>query len=143
MNALVPELERRRLATQPTLDKYRLNAVDWRSGVTCIHLAWFQLRRMGHRPPPLPRIRSPLAARRELKKRGWADCAEVLDGIGLERIAPAQMMLGDLAVAPSADGLGAIFVCAGPLMLLGWHEDAETIVVVDAALEHAVGAWRL
>lgn len=136
-------LERRRRATQATLDRFRGKTFDWRTGVTCVHLARFHLIKSGRRPPQLPRIRSELAARRALKQRGWTNVAEMLDGIGLERIAPAAMLLGDLAVAGSDDGIGAIFVCAGPHKLLGWREDAPELVRLDVTLDQLDGAWRV
>lgn len=135
------DLVRRCDATQKTLAKYRGKAFDWESGVTCVHLARFHLRAMGHKPQSLPRIASLIAAKRALSKRGWGDCGDMFDTI-LPRISPASMLLGDLAVAPSSDGLGAIFVCAGPLKLLGWHDDAAELVVVDADLSALLGAWR-
>ena len=139
----VPDLIRRQQATEKTLARYRGKAFDWRTGVTCVHLARYHLRAMGHRPPTVPRVRSLLAARRALESRGWADCAAMLDAM-LPRIAPAEMLMGDLAAVPSDDGgIGAIFVCAGPHKLIGWREDAPALVVLDVDLGDLVGAWRV
>lgn len=138
----MPDLIRRQQATEKTLARYRGKAFDWRSGVTCVHLARFHLRAMGHRPPTVPRVRSLLAARRALESRGWADCAAMLDAM-LPRIAPAEMLMGDLAVLSDPDGVGAIFICAGPHKLLGWREDAPALVVLDVNLDELDGAWRV
>lgn len=133
----------RQTATEATLARYRGKTFDWRTGATCVHMARFQLRQMGHRPPTLPRLRSALAAKREMQRRGWADVGAMLDAIGLQRIAPAQMLLGDLAVGPANEFFGAIGVCAGPLKLLGWQEDAPGLVIIDADFSQLTGAWRV
>lgn len=137
----VPEMERRRAATQATLDRYRGKAFDWSTGITCVHLAWCQLRKMGHRPPGLPRVRSALAARRALQARGWSSVADLLDSV-LPRIAPARMLLGDLAVTPSEEGMGSVMVCVGPRMLMGWREDLPELVMLDVSPAELAGAWR-
>lgn len=99
---------------------------------------------MGHRPPPLPRIRSLVGARRALKERGWADVVEMLDAQpGLLRIAPAEMLPGDLAVLASEDAIGAIFLCSGPHKLLGWREDAPALIVLDLSFDQITAAWRV
>jgi len=141
---MASDLLRRQRATEATMAKYRHREHDWRDAVTCVHMARFHLRRMGHRPEALPRIRSGVAAARALRARGWASVADMLDAQpGLQRIPPAAMMLGDLAVVASEDGIGAIAVCAGPQKLIGWHELAEGMVVVDVRLDELDGAWRL
>lgn len=139
---MLPELERRRIATQKTLDRYRPKVFDWSKGITCIHLAWCQLRQMGHRPPTLPRFRSALAAKRALKERGFDTVEAALDSL-LPRIAPAQMLLGDLASVPGTEGLDSILVCAGPQKLMGWHPVDGSFVLYDGGMEQITGAWRV
>lgn len=136
------ELERRRVATEATLSRYRAKQFDWAKGVTCVHLARAQMRAMGHHPPSIPRFRSPLAATRALQQRGWESVTAMLDTL-LPRIAPAHMLLGDLAAVPGEGGLDAIFVCAGPLKLFGWREDAPGLVVLDVDLRQITAAWRV
>lgn len=138
------DLLRRARALEAAKRKYGKRAFSWRNGVSCVHLARSHLVKMGHRPPPLPRIRSLLGARRALKERGWADVTEMLDAqAGLMRIAPAEMLPGDLAVLASEDAIGAIFVCAGPHKLIGWREDAPAMVVLDLSFDQVSGAWRV
>lgn len=137
------DLIRRQRALAATQAKVRGRALDWKAGMTCVHMARFHLRAMGHRPEPLPRIRSIIGARRALKERGWADVAAMLDAQpGLCRIAPAAMLPGDLAALESADGMGSICVCAGPHKIIGWREDAAEAVVIDLAFDQIAGAWR-
>lgn len=139
---MLPEMERRRVATQKTLARYRGKTFDWAKGVTCVHLARAQLKNMGHKPPSLPRFRSALGAKKALKERKWSSVEAMLDNL-LQRIAPAQMLLGDLAVVLGDEGLDAIFVCAGPLKLFGWREDAPALVLLDVSLDELSGAWRV
>ena len=136
------ELVRRARATEKTLAKYRFRPFDWR-GATCIHLARTQMRNMGHRPPPIPRFWSIIGARRALADRGLECVADLLDQIGLPRIPPGMMLVGDLAAVPGQAGMDAIFVNAGG-KLLGWREDHDGgIVPVADALPHVTAAWRL
>lgn len=137
-----PEMEWRRTATEATLARYRNKAFDWSTGVTCIHMAWAQLRKMGHRPPTLPRFRSPLAARRALAAAGHDSVAGMLDSL-LPRIAPAQMMLGDLAALPGDAGMDAIVICAGPQRVFGWREDQDCLVVLGVRMDEIAGAWSV
>jgi hypothetical protein len=136
------EMERRRVATEKTRKRYRGKVFDWSRGITCVHLARQHLRNMGHKPETLPRFRSALGAKRALKERGWPSVTAMLDEM-LPRIAPAQMMLGDLAVVPGEGGMDAIFVCAGPLKVFGWRDDAPEMVLLDIGLDELTGAWRV
>ena len=138
----LPELERRRVATEKTLAKYRDTAFDWAAGRTCIHLAKFQARAMGHRLPSVPRFRSALGAKKALAAMGAENVIGLLDTL-LPRIAPAEMLLGDLAAVAGEGGLDAVMVCAGPMKLLGWREDADAMVVLDVPLGEVSAAWRL
>lgn len=134
-----PELIRRKNAVEATLGRYRAKAFSWSSGCTCVHLARYHLRQMGHRPPTIPRVRSLLSAKRALKERGWQDTAAMLDSL-LPRIPPAAMLLGDLAILEDDSGLGSIVVSTGG-KCLGWHEDAPGMVVMEP---HRIsGAWRV
>lgn len=141
MNAQ-PELIRRKNAVESTLARYRDKAFDWRQGVHCVQLAQFHLKAMGHKVPPVPRIRSALGAKRALAARDWDSVTGMLDAM-LPRIAPAQMLLGDLAVVPGDQGLDAIFICAGPQKILGWREDQPGLVTLDISLDELTGAWRI
>ncbi len=138
----LPEMEKRRRATEATLARYRGKVFDWSKGITCVHLARTHMRNMGHRPPGLPRFRSALGAKKAMQERGWSSVTEMLDAL-LPRIAPAQMALGDLAVVPGDAGMDAIFICAGPRKVFGWREDAPALVVLDVSLDEMTGSWRV
>jgi hypothetical protein len=141
----LPEMERRRLATEATLARYRSKTFSWAEGRTCIHLAWCQLRNMGHRPPTLPRFRSALMAKRALAERGWESVSEMLEEVlGPDnRIAPAQMRLGDLAAFEGDAGLESLRVCCARDAYAGWSEGHDRLVVIGAKAETVKAAWRL
>ena len=141
----LPEGERRREATQATLDKFKGKSFDWAEGRHCVKLAHFHLRQMGMRSPKLPtlpRVRSALAAKKALKERGWSSVSDMLDSV-LVRIPPAMMRLGDIATVEGDDGLDAVFVNAGPRRLFGWREDQPVAVVLEVPLDKVKGAWRV
>ena len=138
------ELLRRAAATERTAARYARRAFDW-DGATCIHLARTQLRNMGHRPPRIERFYSLRGAVLALRRAGFVGTIDAIDSTGAQRIAPAAMLVGDLAAVPGIDGMDAIFVCAGG-RLLGWHDAMpETcgLVAVPDALGDVVAAWRL
>lgn len=135
----LPEPVRRRDATMATMTKYRHREHDWQAGIHCVAMARFHLRQLGHRPPTLPRIRSYLAAVRTLRQRGWQNCSDMLDAL-LPRRTPAALRLGDLAVAPSADGIGSIVIFTGS-KLLGWADGVEGMAVMEIGMGDLLGAW--
>ena len=137
----VPPLVRRKEATQRTLDRYRGVDFDW-SSVTCVHLAREHLIEMGHTVQEIPHFDTALGAARALQANGWDSVADMLDA-HLERIAPASMLLGDLALIRGSAGLDAIFICAGPLKVFGWRDDAPDLVVLDVSFGELEGAWRV
>jgi hypothetical protein len=134
-------LIKRRDATQQTLRHFNGVDFDW-DGVTCAHLAHYHLSQMGREVPDIPDFDTALSAARALKQMGWDSVEEMLDSM-LERIAPAYMIVGDLALIKGAGGLDAIFICAGPLKVFGWREDAPDLVRLDVDLGQLQGAWRI
>ena len=132
------DLIRRNIATQATMDRFRKKKFSWPARATCIHMVRFHLVKMGHKPPALPEMRSLLAAHRALALRGWADVAEMMGTI-LPEIAPAEMLMGDIALLQSDDVIGALAIEIGGT-IIGWHDDARGMVVMRALkIERA---WR-
>lgn len=133
------DLLRRQKATEATLAKYRDKPFSWKDSNTCLHMLRFHLRQMGHKPEPLPRIRSAIGARRALDERGWQDVGDLLDTL-LPRIPHASMLLGDVAMFRSGDGFGAITISVGG-KVLGWHDDAPGMTALEPV--EIAGAWRV
>lgn len=138
----VPHPVRRQNATKKTLERYKGKAFDWAKGITCVHMARAHLRNMGHRPPGLPRFRSALGAKKAMQERGWQSVTEMLDSL-LPRIAPAQMVLGDIAVVPGDAGMESIMISVGPRKVMGWLPDGSAVVVYDAPASEFTAAWRV
>lgn len=137
----------RTAATEKTLAKYRSKPFCWKSGATCIHLARFHARNLGHKPPAIPRFQSAIGARTALKSTGHATLESLLDSM-FERIPPAFMLVGDLAMLEGDDDggetFGSLAVYSGLTMLLGWHESApEGVRPCFTADGNLKAAWRL
>lgn len=135
-------LAERVTATEKTLAKFRGRPFDWKTGATCIHLARTQARNMRRRVPALPRFTSAVGARTALRKTGHASLEALLDSL-FERIAPAAMLVGDVALGPGEEALGAIAISDGFGTLMGWHADAPLLSPIAGAVGDLKGAWRL
>lgn len=146
---------RRQMATQATLDAFRGKVFSWTGGKTCLHLMYGHLANCGVKLPRLPKVNSPLGAKRALAKRECGNMADVIDSLGLVRLAaPAMMTVGDLAYRSSEDGMGGVLVCVGPQQLLGWvdrvaaAEGEEGAAVPNCevfimALDQVEVAWKV
>ncbi|AHE55542.1 DUF6950 family protein [Sphingomonas sanxanigenens] len=129
------DLLRRQEATQATLDRFKSKAMVW-GRTDCIAIGRWHLVQLGYVPPPLPRYRSLLGARRAAAKVGGIEA--LLDSL-LERIPPASMLLGDLALM-EGDGMDALTICVGA-KVWGWHQDSDRpAAMTPLALK---GAWRV
>jgi len=134
---------RRQKAMQATEARWRWQVADWKARCTCLHMLHFHLKAMGHKVPRLPAVRGPLAARKALAERGWANMAELMDAQGFERVAPAAMRVGDVAYRSSADGLGSVMLCVSAHKLLGWFENDPRMVVMDMSFDQVEAAWKV
>jgi hypothetical protein len=136
-------LIRRRDAAQATLDAWsdrpmRLGRAD------CVRMAASHLRLLGYqvRLPAEGSYASVRTALRKLQERGYGSLAEALDGVGLERVAPAATIMGDVILMPAEHELGALVVCMGNGRVAGWHDDhAGGVVVMQPLMMTA--AWRV
>jgi hypothetical protein len=136
-------LIRRRDAAQRTLDTWskrplKLGTAD------CVRMAASHLRSLGYRVklPPAGSYRSVASAIKALTAVGHASIGEALDALGLERIAPARAIVGDVILMPAEHELGALVVCMGNGRVAGWHDDHAGGVVVMQPLK-MLAAWRV
>lgn len=129
------ELERRRVALEATLAKYRTRPLDY-IHADCVRMIRFHLLQMGHKPPALPRYRSAVGALRAVTKAGGLIAA--FDAI-LPRIPHSRMLPGDIAVI-EGDGMDCGVICLGH-KVFGWHEAAEHPVNME--LLEIAAAWRV
>lgn len=140
---MTTNLALRARATKATTDAFEHRAFDW-DGASCIHLAHAHAINMGHNPPPLPRFRSRQGALRGLLKTGHRTLESLMDS-QFERIAPARMLVGDIAMLPGEDRrLKALVIFDGHLSVAGWHEaHPERLVWIKAMQTELIAAWRL
>lgn len=129
-------------ATERTVAAFQ-RPFDW-DGASCIHLIHAHATNMGHEPPPLPMFRSRQGALRGLLKTGHRTLEGLMDSL-FERIAPAQMLVGDVAMLPGEDRrLKALVIFDGHLSVAGWHEaHPEKLVWIKHMQADLIAAWRL
>jgi hypothetical protein len=138
-------LAERAAATQATYNRYLAKPFSWR-GATCVHVLRFHLRQMGHRPPPMPQFRSAIGATTALKAQGVHGLPGLCMKLGLAPIAPAEMIVGDVAIVPGDDGrtdgiFAALVICAGN-KFMGWHGAADGFQPIDDLMPHVKTAFR-
>lgn len=132
----------RRDRTAPVIARFRSKPFSWADGGNCVHLARAQLAAFGHAVPPVPMFRTPLGAAKALRKRGFADLAEMMDRYA-PRIRPAEMWLGDIALLPG-EPFDALAIYVGSNTIVAWHgndpEPPRNIVVSTSDIK---AAWRV
>lgn len=134
---------RRTAAAQKTLDTWskrpmKLGTAD------CVRMAASHLRLLGYkvRLPNSGSYRTLNSATKALKAAGYKTLEAALDEQGLERIAPAQAIVGDILMLPGVDHLGGLTVALGNGRVVGWHEEVPGGAVVLQPVEY-VAAWRV
>lgn len=144
----LPELDRRREATQATIDKFKGLPLDWSEGRHCVKLAHYHLRQMGWRSPKLPTlpvVHSAFAAKKALKERGWGNVADMLDAVlgKGSRIPAAMMLTGDVAITPGDEGFDCVMICIGPRTMMGFLPDGSEAVAYATDYGDLTAAWRV
>lgn len=138
MNSLVKR-QRAVTATQQkfTGKTFTLGSVD------CAKLVGFHLKRLGYKVPFSKggSYKTPLQAQAALRRAGYETLMDALDGLGLERIAPAAALLGDVVSFDSGHKIGALGVVVGNGNMLAFHESHELPVIMTMGKIDA--AWRV
>lgn len=139
-------LAERAAATDQVLERFRYKPFSWH-GANCIRLARAQGVALGHSLPPVPGFRTPLGARRALKRRGFGSVSEMLDFYFERYPAPAFAIVGDLYAGPAAEehGLEAVGIADGLGNVIGWHESTgfRQLETIKFAQGDMTKAWRL
>lgn len=149
------DLIRRQRALEATLARFR--GKPFKLGrFDCIKAARFHLLKMGHsRLPAAGSYSTAIGAKRSLgaaigkiagEKSEQPSLDQLFDAL-LERIPPAAMLPGDLALIPEDEdggvGLGGTIVISVGRKWVGWHPDAEDFAVIDPAVDQPfLAAWR-
>jgi hypothetical protein len=136
------EIDRRAKATLKTQARFMGKPFDMNGAATCLHMVRYHAKNMKRRFPTIPRFRGIHGARRALNEAGFANLCEVMDA-SFQRIAPAEMAVGDVMALPGFDEFEALVIRGSVRKYLGWHEDAPGCTVLDCDMGAAVAAWRL
>ncbi|WP_294189084.1 hypothetical protein [uncultured Sphingomonas sp.] len=134
-------LIRRRDAAQKTLDTWSRRPMKLGTS-DCVRMTASHLRLLGYavRLPSSGSYRTVNSALKALKARGYDNLAAALDDMGLERIAPAAAIVGDVLMLPAADHLNALVVALGNGRVVGYHEEVAAATVLQPIDYEA--AWR-
>jgi hypothetical protein len=139
---VLPEHVRRQRAAQATLEQFRDRA--FKLGTRdCVRLAAAHLRRLGYQVklPASGSYCSVRAAAKKLEERGFADLLEAVDAHGLERIAPAAAVVGDVLAMPAEGPFGCgLVVALGNGRVVGYHQDLTGAGVLQPT--EYITAWR-
>jgi hypothetical protein len=131
----------RAAVTKAVADSFRGKPIDFAKGVTCIHLLHAQMTAFGYSPPAVPHFETVIGAKRALRKWGHRTIRKLLDDM-LERIAAAEMRVGDIALG-HGHPFEAVALNAGNGKLLGWRDDGADGLVNIIPTAPLIGAWRL
>lgn len=133
---------RKARAAQACIDRFGGKGCDFRRS-DCARLACHLFHHAGVKVPFLKghSWSTEAGAYRVLRKLGFSDLLEAIDAVGLERIAPARAMPGDLVALPAKDGPWgcALFVMVGNGRVFGFYDGRAQVV---RPLEF-VAAWRV
>ena len=128
------DLNQRARLTRETMAAWRDQPFVWNTS-DCKSLSADHLARFGH-DPNLAQFRaydSETGACRALRKAGYLDTTGWIDSLGLERIAPARALTGDLmGFTMAGEVMTGLCVVIGPQLVLGFHRQTRT------AIAHAV-----
>lgn len=133
---------RRVAAAQATRDEFLGKPFQWGRS-DCARMIAAHLRRLGYKVqlPSKGSYATPKSALKALRARGFESMADAIDAVGLERIAPAEAVAGDILCGASGDPFGALGVKLGNGRLLGYHEHlAGAAILQELNLERA---WRV
>jgi hypothetical protein len=134
-------LIRRHRALEKVMARYRNLPFSWAHNRTCIHMLRMHLVAMGHKLEKVPKLDGPIAAKRELKKRGWKSVEAMLDDL-LEPIPVAAMLPGDVSIVPGDDGLEAVYISLGSTAI-GYAEDVPGMTLFTNPGAVFEKAWRV
>lgn len=109
----------------------------------CGKLAAHALAKMGRSAKLLNASRhtTEAGALKYIRRTGFASLVELVDAMGLERIAPASALPGDIVALPSGDAFGcSLSVAIGDGMVVGLIEGSAYQVLIP---HQFVAAWRV
>lgn len=133
-------LVKRGKLTQATVEHFASKPFRW-GGNDCARMAAHHVKRFGHKVPKPGGYRSALGAAKRLKELGCANIHELVDLAGLEAIAPAYAMMGDIVGFEADNQMGGIGIVVGNGNMLAFHEMALTPPIMT--MGKIDKAWRV
>lgn len=135
-------LEKRRAATQATIDRFNDNPFEW-GKFDCAKMVAFHLRKMGK---PIAHAKAgsysdALGAKRAIRRLGFEDMGELMSSKFVE-IPPAACLLGDVIEFKADNPLGALGIALGNNAVFCYSEEVPE-GPVSARIHEAVRAWRI
>lgn len=134
------KLEKRAKALNETQAKFGTKSFKW-GGCDCAKILAFHLRKFGHKVPKTGGYRSALGAKKRLNELGFETLPELVDSLGLEPIAPAFTVLGDVVSFESDDPIGGVGIVWGNGNMMCFHESFQTPVIMT--MGRIDRAWRV
>ncbi len=134
------DLELRAKNVNATQSKFGAKPFKW-GGCDCAKMLAFHLRKFGHKVPRATGYRSALTAKKKLLSLGYETLPALIDGIGLQNIAPASALLGDVVSFACDDPLGGVGIVHGNGNMMCFHEDHLTPVIMS--MDQIDQAWRV
>lgn len=130
-------------ATGTVIDRFRGKPFAWDTSGNCIHLARAQAKALKVKGvPTVPTFRTPLGARKALRKKGFDTMEALMDSL-FPRIAPARMIVGDIGMVPGEAPFNALVVSVGGGKVVGWHEASDVLEVIKLSKADYVAAWAV
>lgn len=135
-------LIRRRDAAQATRDRFIDVPFAWGSA-DCGKMVAFHLRQLGIAAglSKAGSYSSAIGAKRALERLGVSSLAERLDVLGLQQIAPAFAIVGDIISMPSVGPIDALAIAMGNGRVLAYHEVAPGATILQPI--KMLTAWRV
>lgn len=133
-------LAERTEATRATLERFAGVPFDF-GRCDCGLMTIAHLKRMGWKPKTGHLWKSTNGARKWLKAHG-GDFPAFLDSVGLQRIAPAAAIIGDVMQLCGEPPFGAFGIAVGNGRVLAFHEDVEGAAIIQPTGLPIIAAWR-
>jgi hypothetical protein len=129
--------------TAEVIERFRDKPFAWDTRGNCIHLGKAQAKALKVRTPTVPRFSTYAGAVKALKATGYDSLEALLDSL-FPRIAPARLIVGDIAMLPGLAPFNALVIAAGGQKVLGWHEaDMSRMLPIEVSKAEFVAAWAV
>lgn len=133
-------LAKRRKITEATKARFGLRVFRW-GYADCARMGAWHLRRFGYKVPQVGGYTTAITASRRLQELGFKSLPELVGSLGMEEIAPAFAMAGDVVSFAADSPIGAIGIVVGNGNMMAYHESHDTPVIM--AMGVIDRAWKV